>query len=157
VNDVKLTLSFGEETGTDRGGVDVWLQVELTTDTDPGSQLTQRVNAAFDEWLVSVPHVVGGQFWEGGVVVCEADEADAEVWVEDGRVKTQTANHYDFSVDQPVEKVRELVCWLALTGLNEGPPGYNSERHLSESEWVYSLRTRTYKLTAKLFRYGNAE
>jgi hypothetical protein len=135
---VKLTLSFGEEAGTSRGGSDVWLQVELTTNQDPGSpkQAAALAGDAFDDWLKAAP----------------TDEGeDNEVWVENLRVKTCCSEHYDFSVDRPVSEVRDEVVQLAREGVRPGPVQWG------EGEWTYSLRTKVFTLKQELFRDGNAD
>ena len=162
---MKLTLSFYEESGTERGGCDVALRAELVSDEDPGTgdQAAAEAGRAFNEWLIGAPKVdEDGRFWEGGVAVLDPEEdgdfePDAEVWVEDGRIKTCESSHYGFSVDQPVEKVLDYVRWLARTGVGHGSPEWDRERGRLEGEWTYSLRTKLYTLTADLFRDGNAE
>ena len=132
---MELKLSYGLEHGTDRGGEDVWLQVELVTDDPPGDDVGDRAALAFDAWLESAPTT-----------------DDAEVWVEDGRVRT-LESEYEFCVDRPVEEVRRDVVDLARAGLTpagEGPFG----RH---EEWQRSLATGTCRLSFELYRDGNAE
>jgi hypothetical protein len=146
---VKLNLSFYEEAGTDRGGCDVALRAELVSDEDPGTgdQAAEKAGRAFDGWLAAAP-----------TKSVDDSDFDEEVYVEEGRVKTcKDPSDYGFFVDQPVEKVRDYVCWLARTGVGHGSPEWDPQRGRREGEWLHSLRTKLYTLTADLFRDGNAD
>ena len=151
---MKLDFSFGQEAGTDRGGSDVWLQLELTADTDPGTedQAAQKAGRAFDQWVEDAPYVENGRLRDDvDDVDVSVDEADCDVWVEEEQVRTCSDGHYDYDVKKPLAEARELVCKLASVGVRRTEPRYG------EAEWAYSLRTLKYVLKAQLFRHGNAE
>jgi hypothetical protein len=151
---VKLDFSFGQEAGTERGGSDVWLQLELTNEADPGTEeeAAEKAGRAFDQWVEDAPYVEDGRFRDDDDDVdVPVDKANCDVWVEEEQVRTRSDGHYDYEVKKPLAEARDLVCKLAAVGVRRTPVRYD------EAEWTFSLRTLKYVLKARLFRDGNAE
>lgn len=137
---MELELTYELVHGTDRGGEDVSLGVALTADELPPTEEGVRAaaEAAFDAWLASAP----------------GPDDDAEVYVEDGRVRTYESE-YGFSVNRPAEEVRKDVVEAAVTGVR--PAVKDKWGGLSHVEWTLKVGSRTYRFETELYRDGNAD
>jgi hypothetical protein len=133
---MKIELSYKCVGGTDRGGEDVSLHVEITSARYPSRE---DVEQAFEECLLSLPVRLSPD---------DTGEKDG-VYVSGGHVCT-VESEYEFCVQEEVQAVRDLVLKVHLAALDpasrEGTP-----------EWVQSLRSGVYKLEFDAYTHGNAE
>jgi hypothetical protein len=134
--------------GTDRGGEDVSLHVELVSDERPyAAAVEEEVLAAYAAWRASA-HVDedgdGNPDVEDGVFVTDK-----------GRLKT-VSSEYGFQVDEDEEAVRHDLVALAQRGLTYDLA--HQDRHFGvEPEWRHGLRSGLYRLEADLYEHGNAD
>jgi hypothetical protein len=114
--------------GTDRGGEDLFLVVELTSEKHPNELTEAEVDEA----------------WEATVASLTDDEADDpessdDLLVKNGVLKSGDTG-YGFSVSKPVAWLKERVRKLAKDG-----------------DWMQRVRTGTFIVEEEIFCGGNAD
>lgn len=126
-----LTLKIDTRTehGTDKGGEDLFVDVVATTGTEEPAGLPEAFEAAWRAWTEGLPTSRD-----------DADDADAPLFLKDGRVQGTFETDYGFRVDSSYDDFRSRVLRVVLEG-----------------EWKKVLRTGEYSVEGEIFVAGNAD
>lgn len=150
--DLKLSRHFLH--GTDRGGEDLYLKVEIeeaderqaTNETLRGlalslafGQLWERLSRRLSPEQIEKLEEADEDVPEDDTGVLAGDDEDAELWVEGGKLRCRPTPSYEFEFSLSKEEAWEKV------------------REIADGEWFKSLKTGVCKVSDVLYVDGNAE
>ena len=126
---LKIELAVKFVAGLERGGIDLFLVVKVTSNEEP---LAERLSEQFDSAWQACINVLS-------VSWAEAEQSDEDLWIDSDRLMSCTDNDGFYSINKSLDNVKKIV------------------RNVVDSDdWILRLHTKIYEVSKDVYIDGNA-